>query len=408
MYKLKIKTKLKKIYTYIKELSRNQSNKKSHILKNKFIDKKLIIGTAIGITIAAGTSVFAEVKPNGMLASISNFFGINKSNSDNPTVSAVSTQLSVEAQKCAAGAEGTLGAAIKNAAKIHLEIAAVAPPVEELFDGDCFSGLMSIFDLSFAIPSLASIMAAVTDAVIKFAQKQVCRAVKKASSMISDPINKAISKINSMQGLTDFNGFINGMVQQGLDGISSDLGTEYLAPKSAETITVEANAFKLSQASIENGTNQNSSSNNITVNNNNNIHYGNQVSGSLYTNMNALNMAQQAMAKNTQNIISITPAITQAQQRLNSCSSNNNVNGGGNGINCSQFEKEYQDLINQREQLELANLQIQNSITQGKYNVQSGINNSATVIIPEIYKNTEPPSSQKNGNSWFNFSWLTN
>jgi hypothetical protein len=107
------------------------------------IDKKIIAGIMLGITIAAGTSVLAEDKPQssgGFASSIANFFGVNNPNSNSPTTSAVSKELEAEAKKCATGADGTLGAAIKNATKIHLEIAAVAPPVEELFDGDCSSG----------------------------------------------------------------------------------------------------------------------------------------------------------------------------------------------------------------------------------------------------------------------------
>jgi hypothetical protein len=404
----KLKTKLHKIYT---------------VCSNSF-NNKIVAGIILGITIAAGTSVLAEdaSKTNGnFLNSIANFFGISNPSSNSPTISAVSKELEAEAKKCATAADGTLGAAIKNATKIHLEIAVVAPPVEELFDGDCFSGLMSIFDLSFAIPSLASIMAAVTQAVIKFAQKQVCRAVKKASSMISDPINKAISKINSLQGLTDSNGLINGMVQQGLDNIDTNLGNEYLAPKASETITVEANAFQLSQSSIENGANSNNSNNsssNNNSNNSNNINYGGQVSTSLNNNMAALNNAHQVISQNLQRIISLTPLISQAQQRLNDCnnSNNNGNNNTGNNINCSQAQNEYQSLISEKERLELENSQIQNSISQGAYNVtlkngvvtQGNAINSGNNSTATKNANSSSSDSKSNNNSWFNLDWLTN
>ena len=110
MYKLK--TKLKKIYTLcVKELSKNNKIIKSKSeLKNKLIDKKLIIGLVIGITAAAGTSIFAQEKQNSMFSSITNFFGINSTGNQpsiNPVSSIINAQLSAEAQKCATGAEGT-------------------------------------------------------------------------------------------------------------------------------------------------------------------------------------------------------------------------------------------------------------------------------------------------------------
>ena len=401
---------MKKLKTTLHKICSNSFN-------NKFIDKKIIAGVILGITIAAGTSVIADDKTQdntNVLGSIANFFGIKSTGSNNNTVSAINKELELEAKKCAEGANDTLGAAIKNAAKIHLEIAAVAPPVEELFDGDCFSGLMSIFDLSFAIPSLASIMAAVTQAMIKFAQKQVCRAVKQASTMISDPINKAISKINSLQGLTDTNGLINGMVGQGLDSIEQNLGNEYLAPKASETITVEANAFQLSQSSIENGANSNNNTTSSVDNSNNNINYGGQVSASLYNNMNALNNAQQVISQNLQKIISLTPLISQAQQRLNACNNSNNNGNNSSNINCSQAQNEYQSLVSQKEQLELANAQIQNSISQGAYNVTLK-NGAVTQNITNFNNNNSAnnhanssSSNSSNNNSWFNLDWLTN
>jgi hypothetical protein len=396
-----IKTKVKKIYS----VCHQRLNK----LDNKIIDKKLIAGLVIGITIAAGTSVVAEDAPNeeGTLSTLANFLGLKSSESTNPTSSVISKTLELEAQKCATAENGSLGASIKMASKIHLEIAAVAPPVEELFDGDCFTGLMSIFDLSFTIPSIASIISAATQAVIQFAQKKVCRAIKKASSMIADPINQAIGKINGLQGLTDGNGLINGMVQNGLSSIDKDLGNEYLAPKASETIMVEANAFNFAQAPVENGANSNNNSTN-------NINSGGQVSNTLYTNMNNLNSANLQMQRNYQEIISLNPRITQAEQAYNNCMNGNNIANNGGNNNCETLRQEHQNLLNRRQALETQNAQITNSISQGSYNVniQNGVivQNGNIISGTNVKSATNDSNGNKSGNgndsSWFSFDWF--
>ena len=164
---------------------------------------------------------------------------------------AIDAEIKKEAEKCANGEDGTLGGAIKDAQKIHLEMASIKPNIEQLFsiDQDCFSGLSSIYDLSVTIPSLGSIIGAAQDAVVKYAQKKVCTAVKEATSMVTSPINEGIDKINSMAGLGDLNGLANGFVMSGLGKIDPELGSSYNKPP-ANTTYQSKNGFDTAQVSF--------------------------------------------------------------------------------------------------------------------------------------------------------------
>lgn len=163
--------------------------------------------------------------------------------------SIVAESIKAEAQVCATGeAEGSIGNAIQNALKIHTELAAAMPNTEELFSPiqDCFSGLLGAFDLSFAIPSLDSIRGAVKSALTKYATKKVCSAVQQARSMVTTPINQAISGLTSgtgMGGLGDLNGLSNGLIGSGLAMIDPDLGWQYATPPAGAEYTVDLNPF---------------------------------------------------------------------------------------------------------------------------------------------------------------------
>lgn len=164
--------------------------------------------------------------------------------------SVVAESIKAEAEMCATGeAEGSIGNAIQNALKIHTELAAAMPNTEELFSPmqDCFSGLLGTFDLSFAIPSLSSIRSAVTNALSRYATKKVCSAVQQARSMVTTPINQAISGLTSgtgMGGIGDLNGLSNRLIGDHLAGIDPDLGWQYTAPPANTQYTVELNPFQ--------------------------------------------------------------------------------------------------------------------------------------------------------------------
>lgn len=163
--------------------------------------------------------------------------------------SIVAESIKAEAAMCATGeAEGSIGNAIQNALKIHTELAAAMPNTEELFSPmqECFSGLLGAFDLSFAIPSLDSIRGAVQNALTKYATKKVCSAVQQARSMVTTPINQAISELTAgtgMGGIGDLNGLSNGLIGSGLAMIDPDLGWKYASPPAGTQYTVDLNPF---------------------------------------------------------------------------------------------------------------------------------------------------------------------
>lgn len=163
--------------------------------------------------------------------------------------SVVAESIKKEAEMCATGqAQGSIGNAIQNALKIHTELASAMPNVEELFSpvSDCFSGLLGAWDLSFAIPSLASVRDSVTGAMTKFAKKKVCTAVEQARSMVTSPIRQAISELTGgtgMGGIGDLNGLTNGLIAGQLGQIDPDLGWQYSKPPAQTEYNVNVNPF---------------------------------------------------------------------------------------------------------------------------------------------------------------------
>ncbi|WP_274411019.1 hypothetical protein [Pseudomonas sp. NEEL19] len=173
--------------------------------------------------------------------------------------SVVAEAIKADAQDCADGTkEGTIGASINDALRIHTELAAATPNVESLFSAtaDCFGGLGSLFDLSGSIPSLGSIFAAAQQAVLKYAQKKVCTAVQQVSSMVTSPINQAIGKVSSGTSLADLNGLTNGLVSKGMSTLDPELGSSYHStPAGYEaTYTVDVNPFNYVQTDFGGGT----------------------------------------------------------------------------------------------------------------------------------------------------------
>lgn len=162
--------------------------------------------------------------------------------------SIIAEAIKEDAIACAKGTqEGTIGYSIKQALNMHMELASATPNVESLFDvsNNCFSGLSQIFDLSFAIPSLGSIIGAVTGAVKSYAEKKVCSAVGEVTGMVTGPINQAIGNVNSY-GAYGLNGMTNGLVREGLSQIDPNLGSRY-HPSRDGTYTIGINPFNKDQ-----------------------------------------------------------------------------------------------------------------------------------------------------------------
>lgn len=190
-------------------------------------------------------------------------------------MSPVYSSIKADAEKCADGkTPGTVGYSIHQAQQIHTKMASVRPNTESLFDinSDCFAGLTKLLDLSFAIPSLASILSAVQKAVLEYAKKKICTAVLQATTMITSPINAAIGDINKMEGFTDLNGMTVGIVGSGMRTIDPKLGAEYLGSQGGGDYTMNTNQFGVEQTTFStsspsnnNNTNQNNSGSNTNI-----------------------------------------------------------------------------------------------------------------------------------------------
>jgi len=132
------------------------------------------------------------------------FYSISATTGVTEQASAMDSSLKQEAAACAQGeTPGTIGYAIKQAIAAHTDIASATPNVESLFNvsSDCFSGVSNMFDLSFAIPSIGSIMASAESAVEKYAAKKACSAVDQISGMVTSPINSAIDNVKKYDSI---------------------------------------------------------------------------------------------------------------------------------------------------------------------------------------------------------------
>lgn len=164
--------------------------------------------------------------------------------------SVVAESIKEEAVVCAAGeTEGTIGHSINEALAIHTELASATPNVESLFsvNSNCFGGLSGMFDLSFAIPSLSSILGAAAQAVVKYAQKKVCTVVSEVSGMVTTPINQAIRQVGGRASLGDLNGLSNGLLRGGLSQLDPSLGSSYHGAPAGGQYNVDLNPFNQAQ-----------------------------------------------------------------------------------------------------------------------------------------------------------------
>lgn len=149
-----------------------------------------------------------------------------------------------------------IGASIKTAIGAHSEMASATPNVESLFDvnDSCFASISQIIDLSFSIPSLASILSSAQDAVLKYAQKKVCSTVGKVSGMVTSPINQAIGQWNTLGSqFSDINGMANSAVAGSMSTLDPQLGSAYKPASAATGYSVNANAFGSNQTVFNTG-----------------------------------------------------------------------------------------------------------------------------------------------------------
>lgn len=210
----------------------------------KSVGKRAVMGGILGGWLLLAAPAFAATSTSGTLLSEQS--------------SVVAEAIKADAEDCAEGTkQGTIGASINDALKIHTELASATPNVESLFSAtaDCFGGLSSLFDLSGSIPSLGSILASAQAAVLQYAQKKVCTAIQQVASMVTTPINQAIGKVSSGTSLGDLNGLTNGLVSKGMSSLDPQLGSGYhnAAAGYEATYTVDVNPFNYVQTDFSGG-----------------------------------------------------------------------------------------------------------------------------------------------------------
>ncbi len=236
-------------------MSKARLNQVASAVRGTF-DRKTVSGVFIGVAIMM--SALATAQTSGGSGWFSGLFSTGGSGSGSGSAlisqqdSVVAAAINQEAADCANGSAGTIGAAISTAMNVHSQMASATPNVETLFDvnSDCFSSIGQIFDLSFSIPSLASILSAAQDAVLKYAQKKVCTAVNKVTGMVTTPINQAIGQINQLQGFTDINGMANSAIGGAMSGIDPQLGSQYHG-SAGGNYTANTNPFGSNQTTFD-------------------------------------------------------------------------------------------------------------------------------------------------------------
>lgn len=298
-----------------------------------------------------------------------------------------------EEKKCAAGEEGTQGAAINEAMQIHIEFGSAQPDVEQLFEinSDCFSKLNKLYDLSYSIPSLSSIINAAQDAVIEYSKQKVCTAIFESSKIVTDPINKAIDKINTKYSkYLDLNGITNGAIQNQLSKLDPNLGRDYMGAKTNTEYTIMP--FSKNQTTFENSSNV--SQNNIdSAEKNSSSGYNNQINQ--ISSLNSKLQSEQMKIPAAQNNLS------SAQNLYNRCLSQS-VN------NCADYKQKLdQASINLNNiQTNIQNYQNQLSMLSSNKNFNNELLNNRAISIEssnqsKLNQNAQQ-SKNENATSYFN------
>lgn len=212
---------------------------------------KPAIGVLVGASLALAASAGASQTSGNWFSSMFSTGGSSASPSVSAEMAAVDAAMSQKMQDDLKNCDDVgIGASIKTAIGAHSEMASATPNVESLFDvnDSCFASISQIIDLSFSIPSLASILSSAQDAVLKYAQKKVCSTVGKVSGMVTSPINQAIGQWNTLGSqFSDINGMANSAVGGSMSTLDPQLGSSYKPASAASTYSVNANAFATNQ-----------------------------------------------------------------------------------------------------------------------------------------------------------------
>ena len=302
-------------------------------------DRKFVAGAFLGLALLAGGYAISANSGGGGAP------GSSDPSSELLTdqASVISENMKRDAEECAKGTvEGTVGNAITVAVNVHLEMASAMPNVERLFDvnSDCFAGLSSLIDLSFAIPSLATILAAAQDAVLQYARKKICSAVAQVSGMVTSPINQAIGTINQIAGFGNLNGLTAGLnANGGMTLINPNLGSGYNIG-STGTYTTGMPFGNRPQTPVGDSTGGTGGSANYAQ----------------------VQQLQQQLGTLQQQLGPAMQAAQQAQQQLNAC---NGMSGGNCAGLQSQAEAAQANLSNIQSQIASLQNQINALLAQG-------------------------------------------
>ena len=212
---------------------------------------KPAIGVLVGASLALAASAGASQTSGNWFSSMFSTGGSSASPSVSAEMAAVDAAMSQKMQDDLKNCDDVgIGASIKTAIGAHSEMASATPNVESLFDvnDSCFASISQIIDLSFSIPSLASILSSAQDAVLKYAQKKVCSTVGKVSGMVTSPINQAIGQWNTLGSqFSDINGMANSAVGGSMSTLDPQLGSAYKPASAVTGYSVNANAFGANQ-----------------------------------------------------------------------------------------------------------------------------------------------------------------
>lgn len=225
-------------------IMRNLINKKRVII--------FIICSCLSQNIVAANFTNSNSYINDITKSISNNFTVAVDIYTTSETDALDKVAIEEEKRCAAGEEGTQGEAINEAVKIHIEFGSAQPNVEELFgiESDCFSKLNKLYDLSYSIPSLSTIINAAQEAVLDYSKQKVCTAIFESSRIVTEPLNKAIDKINSKYSkYLNLNGIISDSINNQLSKLDADLGKDYITNNSNKEYNISP--FNKDQTTFE-------------------------------------------------------------------------------------------------------------------------------------------------------------
>lgn len=214
-----------------------------------------------GVIIGAGLTLAAGAGASTASGWFSGLFetGGTSTNAANQTLlqqadAAVQAQLDADQKNCD---EVGIGKSIRTAIAAQTQMASATPQVESLFDpsANCFASVNQLVDLSFAIPSLSSILTSAANAVTQYAQKQVCTAVNQVSSLVTSPVNQVIAGWNALgTKFTDISGMGDSQIGGALSQIDPQLGAQYRTTVPGGTYTIGTNTFSQGQTTFNTAT----------------------------------------------------------------------------------------------------------------------------------------------------------